>query len=86
MLQNSNIHINSAESLVEAMKLGLEKAVGGSAKYQFVQVEAFPAFDRVKKDGLPIKGIRALHRFVPHQGGLLTSQLSFLSCNVSGLC
>ena len=86
MLRDSDIPINSAESLVEAMKLGLEKAVGGSAKYQFVRVEAFPAFDRVKKAGLPIKGIQALHSFVPHKGGLLTSQLSCLNCTVSGLC
>lgn len=68
------------------MKLGLERAVGESAKYQFVRVEAFPTFDQVKKVGLAKEGKQALHSFVPHQGGLLTSQLSFLSCNVSGLC
>ena len=87
LMRNPDIAIITADDLVDAIKLGLEKSVGSSEKYSFLVIESFPKFTRVRKTlELTVPGIRSKHSFTVHEGGVLASQLTCQACTVSVLC
>ena len=50
-------------------------------------IETIPKFDRSKSTlEIVLPGIRSLHSFTVHDGGILASQLTCQSCTVSSLC
>ena len=70
-----------------AIKQGLEKSTECSAKYSFLVVESFPRFIRSNASlELPVRGIRTLHSFTVHDGGILASKLTCQACTVSSIC
>ena len=78
---------SSAEDLLTAIKQGLEKSTECSEKYSFLVVESFPRFIRSNATlELPVSGIRTLHFFTVHQGGILASKLTCQTCTVSSIC
>ena len=87
LLRNPDFTILSAEDLVSAIKQGLEKSTECSEKYSFLVVETIPRFSRSNATlELPVSGIRALHSFTVHEGGILASKLTCQTCTVSSIC